>query len=282
MIIGANGQLGSELRCILGSNALYADVAELDIADSAAVDAFLAANSPDCVINCAAYTAVDKAEDEEDLAYAINAEGVANLASGAARIGASLIHVSTDYVFSGTGHRPYQADDETSPLGAYGRTKLAGEDRIMETEGLTAAIVRTAWLYSSYGNNFVKTMQRLGRERDSLNVVGDQIGSPTYACDLAEALVSMAKSLAKGERRIYHFTNEGVASWYDFACAIMEMSGIECGVKPISTEEYPTPARRPAYSVLSKKRIKDEFGIEPRHWRLALQECINKLQAQTE
>lgn len=280
LIIGANGQLGSELRDILGDRARYADIPEIDITDSAGIREFILQAAPRYIINCAAYTAVDKAETDEDLARAINADGAENLALAAAEAGAVFIHVSTDYVFDGEGCRPYRTESPTSPQSVYGRTKLEGEQRALAVPSATVAIVRTAWLYSTHGNNFVKTMQRLGSERESLTVIADQVGSPTYAKDLAEALVAVAEGIKPGTKETYHYTNEGVASWYDFAEEIMSLSGITCRVCPIPTEEYPTPARRPSYSLLDKSKIKKEYGLEIRHWKAALRECLQKLEEQ--
>lgn len=274
LITGANGQLGQELKIQLGNQATCADIADVDITNREATLKFIKAISPRFIINCAAYTAVDKAESEEEKAFAVNATGPENLSLAAAECGASLLHVSTDYVFDGTAHRPYSPNDATNPQNAYGRTKLAGEQKAMAVSGATVAVVRTAWLYSEYGNNFVKTMMKLGGERPSLNVIADQIGTPTNAKDLAAALIAMAPHLEKGSREIYHFTNEGVASWYDFATAIMELSGISCQVNPIPSEQYPTPAKRPFYSVLDKAKIKNAFNLTIRHWREALKQTI--------
>lgn len=272
LITGANGQLGNELRLLLGDNALYTDYAELDITDAAAVRAFVNAHQVDMIVNCAAYTAVDKAESDEEKAYAINAVGPANLAQA----GVPLIHVSTDYVFDGASCRPYVEDDVPNPATVYGRTKLAGEKHVLENAD-TALVIRTAWLYSSFGNNFVKTMLRLGAERDSLNVVFDQVGTPTYARDLAMAIVRIMPQLKPGMKGIYHFSNEGVCSWYDFAVRIMDKAGLSCRVKPIESIDYPTPAKRPFYSVLNKGKIKAAFGVEIPHWEKSLDDCLKKL-----
>lgn len=271
LITGANGQLGNELRLLLGDNALYTDYAELDITDAEAVRAFVNAHQVDMIVNCAAYTAVDKAESDEEKAYAINAVGPANLAQA----GVPLIHVSTDYVFDGASCRPYVEDDVPNPATVYGRTKLAGEKHVLENAD-TALVIRTAWLYSSFGNNFVKTMLRLGAERDSLNVVFDQVGTPTYARDLAMAIVRIMPQLKPGMKGIYHFSNEGVCSWYDFAVRIMDKAGLPCRVKPIESVDYPTPAKRPFYSVLNKGKIKAAFGVEIPHWEKSLDDCLKK------
>lgn len=278
LITGAQGQLGTELRNILGDapNIFYTDRDELDITDEKAVREYTGRNNIDTVINCAAYTAVDKAEDEPDLANAVNNIGAGNLAKHAK----TIIHTSTDYVFDGTGHLPYKPEDKANPVSVYGKTKLAGERAVM-ANAETAIIIRTAWVYSPYGSNFVKTMLRLGKERDTLNVVSDQIGSPTYAKDLAQAIVQILPQIKKNTKQILHYTNEGVCSWYDFATAIMEEAGLTCRVNPIETSEYPTKATRPAYSVLDKKQIRTDYNITIRHWREALRDCIKTMQQET-
>ncbi|MBQ8784422.1 MAG: dTDP-4-dehydrorhamnose reductase [Alphaproteobacteria bacterium] len=272
LVVGANGQLGNELRLLLQNKAEYVDREELDITDEAAVSDYITKDKYEAIINCAAYTAVDKAEDEPELAEKINVIGPENLA----KTGVPLVHVSTDYVFDGQNCVPYKEGDETAPRSVYGVTKLAGEKAVIENAS-TAVVIRTAWLYSEFGNNFVKTMQRLGAERESLNVVFDQIGSPTYAKDLAQAIVEILPQLKKGTKEIYHFSNEGVCSWYDFAVEIMKKSNLSCKVFPIESSQYPTKAVRPSYSVLNKSKIKTDFGIKIRHWEEALQECINNL-----
>lgn len=276
LIIGANGQLGTELRNILGSRAVYADLEEVNIVNREETLEFIRVLQPQYIINCAAYTAVDKAEADEKTAYEVNALGPENLAMAAKACGATFLHVSTDYVYDGKGSSPYVETQVPDPQNAYGRTKLAGEQLALAVGG-TIAVVRTAWLYSPYGGNFVKTMLRLGEERESVNVICDQIGSPTSAGDLAEMLVYMAPRIEKGSGEIYHFTNEGVASWYDFAMAVMELSGTVCKVLPIATSQYPTPAARPAYSILSKAKIKKAFGREIPYWRTALKACLLRL-----
>lgn len=272
LVVGANGQLGSELKLQLQGKAVYVDRTELDITDKAAVEAFVAQHQFEAIINCAAYTAVDKAESDEKVAELINVEGPRNLAA----TGLPLVHISTDYVFDGTACRPYSEDDEPNPQTAYGRTKLAGEKAVMET-ARTAVIIRTAWLYSTFGNNFVKTMRKLGAARDSLNVVFDQVGTPTYAKDLAAAIVAILPQMKAGTTEIYHFSNEGVCSWYDFALAVMAQSDLNCEVLPIESKDYPTPAKRPHYSVLNKTKIKRDFGIKINNWAVSLAECVEKL-----
>ena len=271
LITGSNGQLGTELSKLL-PEALLTDVADLDITDEAAVKAYVKNHEVDTIINCAAYTAVDKAEDDEELAAKINIDGPRNLAKS----GAKVVHISTDYVFDGSGHKPYQPEDKANPVSVYGRTKLAGEQEVLKY-AKEAVIIRTAWLYSPYGNNFVKTMRRLGAEKESLNVVADQIGTPTYAADLAAAIVRILPQISTANKGVYHFTNEGVCSWYDFARKIMELSGLDCKVKPIPSSAYPTKATRPFYSVLDKSKIKQTFNIEIEHWEEGLKRCLKQL-----
>ena len=274
LVTGANGQLGSELRLLLGRTAVYVTREELDITEEAAVRDFFRQQSFDAVINCAAYTAVDKAEDDRESADRINRLGPALLA----RYGRRLIQISTDYVFDGTAHLPYKEDDVPHPVSVYGSTKLAGEQAVL-AEADTAVVIRTAWLYSSFGANFVKTMRRLGSERETLGVIFDQIGTPTYAADLAQAVVDILPQITPGMKAIYHYSNEGVASWYDFAVAIMEESALSCTVNPLETADYPTRAARPAYSVLNKAKIKHDFGLTIPHWRDGLRRCIQIMDA---
>ncbi len=271
LITGCNGQLGTELRKRL-PNAICADVDMLDITNKDTVVKFVRDNNVDLIINCAAYTAVDKAEDDIDLATKINIDGPRNLA----QTGVKIIHISTDYVFDGHGFRPYSPDDETNPISVYGKTKRAGEIAVLENSKC-AVVIRTAWLYSPYGNNFVKTMRRLGAERESISVVADQIGTPTYAGDLADVIVKIIPQMNEKNSGIYHFTNMGVCSWYDFACEIMEKSGLKCVVNPIKTEEYPTRAVRPFYSVLDKSKIQKNFNdIKIVHWKQGLEKCLKQ------
>lgn len=272
LVTGSNGQLGNELKRLFGNKAVYADKEELDITSFDDVKRFCSAHDFEAIINCAAYTAVDKAETDKELAEKINVLGPKNLAM----TGIPLIHVSTDYVFDGTACRPYQEDDKTNPQSVYGITKLTGEKAVMEAAS-TAIIIRTAWLYSSFGNNFVKTMRRLGGERTELKVVFDQVGTPTYARDLAEAIVAILPQLKSGMKEIYHFSDEGVCSWYDFAVEIMKESGLKCQVLPIESKDYPTPAKRPSYSVLNKAKIKRDFGLRINHWKESLLSCLKEL-----
>ena len=272
LVTGANGQLGRELRLLLGDTAVYAGREVLDIGDEEAVKAFFEAQNFDFVINCAAYTAVDKAEDDFEAADRINRLGPALLA----RYGRRIVQISTDYVFDGTSCRPYKEDDAVNPLSVYGSTKLAGEEAVL-AEAETAVVVRTSWLYSSFGANFVKTMRRLGAERVSLGVVFDQVGTPTYAADLAAALVAMLPQIERGMKDIWHCGNEGVASWYDLAVAVMEERGLSCFVRPLATGEYPARAVRPAFSVLDKAKMRRDFGLAIPHWRDGLKRCLRVL-----
>ena len=273
LVTGAGGQLGQELRLLLGDRAVYIGHGGLDIADEAAVRTFFAEREYDFVINCAAYTAVDRAEDDEEAADRVNRLGPGLLA----RYGRRVIQISTDYVFDGRAFVPYRESDEPHPLSVYGRTKLAGEKAVF-AEAETAVVIRTSWLYSSFGNNFVKTMRRLGAERESLGVVFDQTGTPTYAADLAAAIVAILPQLTPGMKEVYHYSNEGVASWYDFACAIMEEAGFACTVRPIESSEYPTKAVRPAYSVLNKAKIRRDFVLSIPNWRDGLRRCMKKME----
>ena len=279
LITGCNGQLGNEMQLLEKENPQHTyfntDVAELDITDQAAIEKFVEDNEIDGIVNCAAYTAVDKAEDNEALCQRLNAEAPAYLAHAVGQRGGWMIQISTDYVFDGTKHTPYVEDDETCPNSVYGRTKLVGELNVQKLCE-RSMIIRTAWLYSTFGNNFVKTMIRLGKERPVLGVIFDQIGTPTYARDLAVAIMTaINEGIVPG---IYHFSNEGVTSWYDFTKAIHRIAGIkECQVRPLHTAEYPTPANRPHYSVLDKTRIKTVYGIEIPYWEESLAECIAKL-----
>ena len=279
LITGCNGQLGNEIQLLQAQYAqhkwLNTDVNELDITDKAAIERFVEANEIDGIVNCAAYTAVDKAESDPQLARKLNAEAPAFLAEVVGKRGGWMVQVSTDYVFNGTKHTPYVETDEPCPNSVYGQTKLEGEQAVSKLCPNTM-IIRTAWLYSEFGNNFVKTMIRLGREREQLGVIFDQVGTPTYAHDLATAIMTaIDKGIKPG---VYHFSNEGVTSWYDFTKSIHRLSGINtCQVSPLHTAEYPTPASRPAYSVLDKTKIKAAYGIEIPHWEESLAKCIAKL-----
>lgn len=279
LITGANGQLGNEMRVLSEEYPEHAyfftDVAELDICNEQAVMDFVKANGIHTIVNCAAYTAVDNAEDHVEFCTRLNADAVGYLAQSAEANGAEFIQISTDYVFDGTAHVPYQETDPTCPESVYGSTKLEGERNALAYCS-RAMVIRTAWLYSTFGNNFVKTMIRLGKERDSLGVIFDQIGTPTYARDLARAIFeAIRQGVVPG---VYHFSNEGVCSWYDFTKAIHRLAGITtCQVKPLHTSEYPAKAKRPHYSVLDKSKIKATYGMEVPYWMESLGECIEAL-----
>ncbi|MBR4882977.1 MAG: dTDP-4-dehydrorhamnose reductase [Bacteroidales bacterium] len=294
LVTGASGQLGTELRMLHGSlegcSFFFTDAvaqesgcqwstAVLDITDADAVISFVAQNQIDVIVNCAAYTNVDKAEDDCERADLINNKGVANLASAAKQAGAALIHISTDYVFGGEGNVPYTEQMQVAPLGVYGVTKLLGENAIKGVMGEDGdfVILRTAWLYSQYGNNFMKTMLRLTAERENINVVFDQVGTPTYAADLAQVILECIR-LDKLQG-IYHFSNEGVCSWYDFALEIAKLSGHDkCKISPCHSDEFPSKVKRPSYSVLDKTKIKQALGIEIPHWKESLERCLERCQ----
>ena len=279
LVTGCNGQLGNEIQLLETTNPQHTyfntDVAELDITDEAAIETFVSENAIDGVINCAAYTAVDKAEENQELCHLLNTVAPGYLAAAVEKRGGWIIQISTDYVFDGTNHTPYVETDPVCPNSVYGRTKLAGEEAAQKACAKTM-IIRTAWLYSQFGYNFVKTMIRLGKEKPELGVIFDQIGTPTYARDLAVAIFeAVNKGIIPG---IYHFSNEGVISWYDFTKAIHRIAGINsCHVRPLHTAEYPTPASRPHYSVLDKTKIKHTYGLEISYWEESLKDCIAKL-----
>ena len=281
LITGCNGQLGNEMQLLEKENPQHTyfntDVAELDITDQTAIEKFVSENAIDGIVNCAAYTAVDKAEENQDLCMKLNATAPDYLAQAIEKRGGWMIQISTDYVFDGTNHKPYTEADSVCPNSTYGRTKVAGEQAVM-AGCKKSMIIRTSWLYSTFGNNFVKTMIRLGKEKPELGVIFDQIGTPTYARDLAVAIfAAINQGIVPG---IYHFSNEGVISWYDFTKAIHRIAGITtCRVRPLHTEEYPTPANRPHYSVLDKTKIKQTYGIEIPYWEESLVECVKLLGA---
>lgn len=280
LVTGADGQLGREVRsAAVGSehHFFFTDLAELDITAPKAIEAFVHDNDIDLIVNCAAYTQVDRAEDDVALCTLINETAVSYLAEAARRRGATLIHISTDYVFSGVAYRPLQEDDCPEPIGVYGKTKLGGEEAIRRS-GCKYIILRTAWLYSCYGGNFVKTMIKLTEERDELKVVFDQVGTPTYARDLAGLILHIICTGQQGKQGIYHFSNEGVCSWYDFACAIAEEVGHICDIQPCKGSEFPSKVTRPHYSVLDKAKVKSTFGYKIAHWRTSLTLCLNEIQ----
>lgn len=277
LVTGAGGQLGQELKSLSANYPSYtwkfAGSKELNVADENQVKHYLSKFSPDVIVNCAAYTAVDKAESDQDNAYAVNVEGVSYLAANAGE--ALLIHVSTDFVYDGNHHKAYQETDPTNPVGMYGKTKLEGEQKLRQT-AKNYVVLRTSWLYGSYGKNFMKTMLALAASRSELSVVADQIGTPTYTGDLAQAIVKIIEN-GGVENGVYHFSNEGAASWYDFAHAIFELSGTAIKLNPINTEAYPTPAKRPHFSVLDKTKIKNSISMDIPHWRDSLKVALGKL-----
>jgi dTDP-4-dehydrorhamnose reductase len=284
LVTGSNGQLGSEIKDIAADykdlNLFFTSSSELDICNSSHLAVFIKENNIHTVINCAAYTAVDKAEEDAEIAEKVNAKGVMNLVNAVAKVNGKLIHISTDYVFDGNGFLPYLESDKVNPIGVYGNTKRSGELAVFNSD-IDGIVIRTSWLYSAYGNNFVKTMLRLGNERDELGVIFDQVGTPTNASDLAKTCLDILsydkETNINSKGNMYHFSNEGVASWYDFAVAIMELGKVACHVKPIQTKDYPTTAKRPHFSVLNKAKIKTDFEIEIPYWRNSLAACITKL-----
>ena len=280
LVTGSNGQLGSEIK-VLSSNSddtfFFTDANELDITDKKAIESFIETNQIDVIINCAAYTAVDKAEEDEELADKVNHLAVKYLAEVSCDRDIKLIHVSTDYVFDGKNYKPYVEDDATNPPSVYGKTKLDGEKALFEVAPKNSIIIRTSWVYSSFGANFVKTMLKYGKERDELRIIYDQVGTPTYARDLAMAILDIMPQLDNEKPEVYHYSNEGVLSWYDFAKEIMKMAKIECDVVPIETHEYPLPAPRPHYSLLNKRKIKKTFNITIPFWKDSLSECLIKM-----
>lgn len=283
LVTGANGQLGNEMRrlgAVSPNNYIFTDVAELDITDANAVIAAVKENAIGIIVNCAAYTNVDKAESDEATAELINSTAVRNLAVAMKEVDGTLFHVSTDYVFGLDGNTPRTEDMPVNPLGVYGRTKLNGELAIKES-GCKALIFRTAWLYSEFGNNFLKTMMRLTAEREQLNVVFDQVGTPTYAGDLALAIFSIIEAgVYEGNEGIYHFSNEGACSWYDFAVEIANVAGnTNCRINTCHSCEFPSPVTRPPYSVLDKTKIKNTFDIDIPHWRESMEYCIKRIKA---
>ena len=280
LVTGSNGQLGNELRKLASVtpdfNFVFTDIAELDITNPGSIEAIMIKENISVIINCAAYTAVDKAESDEVLAYRINADAPGNLAAAALRFDALLVHISTDYVFSGEGFRPYTENISCDPRSTYGMSKLKGEIAVIDS-GCRHIIIRTSWLYSAFGNNFIKTVRKYGRERGHLNMIYDQIGTPTHAADLAGAILAIIPQYKDRKSEIYHYSNEGVCSWYDFALEILDQSGIKCTVAPITTFEYPLPAVRPFYSVLNKGKIKKDFNIKIPHWKESLIRCLHEL-----
>ena len=286
IVTGGSGQLGQSIRSLVGSDSgylyLFPNREELNLNDCTSIDAFFAGKEFDLIINCAAYTAVDQAEAEPELADQINHMAVNKFAKMVASRHARLIHISTDYVFAGENFKPYIESDKVAPQGEYGFSKLRGEQAIESLMPNNALIIRTSWVYSAFGNNFVKTMLKLASQRDELNVIYDQVGTPTYAADLAQAIIQIAQSDGFNNNtfktELYHYSNEGVCSWYDFAISIFELSGVSCQVLPIETKDYPTPAKRPHYSVLNKAKIKQAYDIQIPYWKEALQRCLKVLE----
>ena len=287
LVTGSGGQLGSELQYLVenqlfdtaGMSFFFMDKNSLDVTNHQIVREFAISNAIDIIINCAAYTAVDKAEENLVLADALNREAVKHLAKIALENDIALIHISTDYVYDGTSHKPYTEEDPSNPQGIYSKTKLAGEEEIRQINPANTIIIRTSWVYSSFGSNFVKTMLKLCKERDELDLISDQVGTPTYARDLGKAILHIIQHPKKPQDHIeiYHFSNEGGCSWYDFAKTIFELSHIECKVNPIDTKEYPTPAKRPYYSLLSKSKIKKHYQMTIPYWRDSLKECLQAI-----
>jgi len=274
LVTGSKGQLGSEFKAIEKNSShhfAFTDSAMLDITDVEMLSSYVETQNFDLILNCAAYTAVDLAEDEAEKAFAINRDAIKNLVNACEKNDIALIHFSTDYVFNGQNHKPYTEKDEVNPLGVYGQSKRAGEEEILHSK-ISSLIIRTSWLYSKFGHNFMKSMIKLGQERDELSIVYDQIGTPTHAKDLAEATLTCIHQFKawKHQQKIYHFANEGVASWYDFALAIFDKENIDCKVFPILSKDYPTKAQRPHYSVMDKTKFKQDFDIEISHWRKSL------------
>tara|TARA_B100000900_G_scaffold416188_1_gene449830 strand:+ start:6236 stop:7105 length:870 start_codon:yes stop_codon:yes gene_type:complete len=284
LITGSKGQLGSEIRELAANykklDIVFKDLNGLDICNFNLLESFIIGNNINAVVNCAAYTAVDEAEQNAKIAEDVNYKGVLNLINALKKVNGKLIHISTDYVFNGNQNRPYEETDSVSPIGVYGKTKRKGELAVINSS-LDAIIIRTSWLYSSFGNNFLKTMLRLGKQKEELGVVFDQLGTPTYARDLAktclEILCGLSSSNINVNGNLYHYSNEGVASWYDFAVLIMQLAGLSCKVKPIQTQEYSVLAKRPNYSVLNKYKVKKDFKLLIPHWKDSLKDCIEKL-----
>lgn len=280
LVTGSHGQVGNELQFLASSyptfSFIFVDKDHLDITNLDAVLAFFEQHLFDYCINCAAYTAVDKAETDQKMAELVNTIGPKNLAIACKEYNCRLIQISTDYVYHSGQNTPFKETDATSPKSVYGKTKLAGELAVLEQD-LEAIIIRTSWVYSSFGSNFVKTMLRLGAEKESLPVIFDQIGSPTYARDLAKTMLDIIQSYPAVFTGIYHYSNEGVCSWFDFATAIFEIKQLKCQAFPIETKEYPTPAERPHFSLLNKSKIKEKFQLKIPHWRVSLKSCLDLL-----
>lgn len=280
LVTGSKGQVGSELKELsinYDYNFFFTDRTDFDITKELEIKSFVQIHNINVIINCAAYTAVDKAEEEKELADLINRKAVKKLAKISNEYGIKLIHISTDYVFDGKAYKPYVEEFQTNPNSVYGQTKLNGEKELIKINPKNSIIIRTSWVYSSYGANFVKTMLRLGKEKESLGVIFDQVGTPTYANDLAQVILDILPKIDNEKTQIYHYSNEGVLSWYDFAKEIMKMAKLTCQINPIETYQYPTPAKRPHYSLLNKAKIKKEFNIEIPYWKDSLDKCLKKM-----
>lgn len=280
LVTGSNGQVGSEIKELSKNysyNFFFTNRLNIDITSKDSIKSFCQTNNINVIINCAAYTAVDKAETDIENADLINRKAVKNLAVVSKELNIKLIHISTDYVFDGTNHKPYTENDKTNPKSIYGKTKLDGENELIVINPPNSIIIRTSWVYSYYGNNFVKTMLRLGREKEELGVIYDQVGTPTYAKDLAKTILEIIPQIENSKVEIYNYSNEGVLSWYDFAKEIMKMAKLNCKINPIETKDYPTPAKRPYYSLLNKSKIKKEFNIAIPYWKDGLDDCLKRL-----
>ena len=280
LVTGSNGQVGSELRELSTNyeyNFFFTDRESLDITNPHAITEFIELNKIDIIINSAAYTAVDKAQTDKDLADLVNHIAVKNLSKIAKEKDIKFIHISTDYVFDGKNYMPYTEDDKTNPIGVYGKTKLDGENIMREINPHNSIIIRTSWVYSSFGANFVKTMLRLGKDRDELGVIFDQVGTPTYARDLAKTILDILPKISNEKVEIYNYSNEGVLSWYDFSKEIMKMAKIDCKINPIESKDYPTPVKRPHFSVLNKSKIKEKFSINIPFYKDSLDKCLKVL-----
>ena len=279
LVTGSNGQLGSDIKALVSADErfLFTDKEDLDICDFFKVEGFCKNNKIDFIINCAAYTAVDKAENDKDMAQMINHKAVENLAMIAKKLDISLIHISTDYVFDGKSYKPYQEDDETDPVNFYGFTKLQGEEAIKKINPKNSIIIRTSWIYAKAGNNFVKTMLKLTTQKDKIGVIFDQIGTPTYSKDLAKAILKIIPKIDNHDVEVYHYSNEGVCSWFDFAQEIIKIKDIKCQINPIHTYEYPTFAKRPHMSLLDKTKIKEKFDIFIPYWKDSLEDFLSEV-----
>ena len=280
LVTGSMGQLGSEIKELSSNynyNFFFTTRDDIDITSKDSIKEFCQTNSINVIINCAAYTAVDKAQSDIENADLVNRKAVKKLSIVAKELDIKLIHISTDYVFDGKNFKPYVEEFQTNPQSVYGKTKLDGENELLDINPLNSIIIRTSWVYSYYGNNFVKTMLRLGKEKEELGVIFDQVGTPTYAKDLAITILNIIPQIENSKIEIYNYSNEGVLSWYDFAKEIMKMAKLDCKIKAIETYQYPTPAKRPHYSILNKAKIKKRFNIEIPYWKDGLDDCLKRL-----